>query len=348
MIESALQSNFPLNLINFNTIAKCYSKLNRVDKLHKLIKEMRQRGVQPNAITFNILIDTCGKRKDLKEMSRFFAKMLEEGVQPTISTFTSMMHSYFKCEMAREALLLFNQMPDYGIQPNQDCCMLALRILAKNSDFDQVEAIVKLFEEKQWKLDSSALFCIIESYANAGNLDKCLHYFDMRRNLLQATDLGIWTKLLQILAQQGTMEQFWKYYTTARSELSRCDSVFYTAIMGALLKREQLQMFWKVAEHLNADTEIGPNQSTWWSVSLMDVYMRGCIKSQKFEEVPTILKRMQQFNLKPDLDMLSGMASTGCESLAGQDFNNFVGLYARVAAAYVRYKSHQGPEQGKQ
>lgn len=114
--------------------------------------------------------------------------------------------------------------------------------------------------------------------------------------------------------------------------------------MGALLKREQLPTFWKVAEDLNRDTEIGVQQQTWWSVSLMDVYMRGCIKSQKFEEVPTILKRMQQFNLKPDLDMLSGMASTGCESLEGQDFNSFVKLYARVAAAYVRYKSHKESE----
>lgn len=113
------------------------------------------------------------------------------------------------------------------------------------------------------------------------------------------------------------------------------------AILGALLKREQLPIFWKVAADLNKDTEVGPRQQTWWSVALMDVYMRGCIKSQKFEEVPTILKRMQQFNLKPDLDMLSGMASTGCESLEGENFNSFVKLYARVAAAYVRYKTSQ-------
>lgn len=76
MIETALQSNFPLNLINFNTIAKCYSRLNVKDKLHKVIEEMKQRGVRPDAITFNIIIDNCGKRKDLKAMSHYFAKML--------------------------------------------------------------------------------------------------------------------------------------------------------------------------------------------------------------------------------------------------------------------------------
>lgn len=272
-----------------------------------------------------------------------------------------MIHSYFKCDMVREALVLFNQMPEYGIQPNQDCCMLALRILVKNKDFDQVDALVKLFQNKRWTMDSSDLFCIIEGYANAGDIKKCISYFDKRFDLLRFADLGIWTKMLQILAYQGTMENFWHYYQMSRTEIRRCDSVFYTgivfylipfvnvlAILGALLKREQLEMFWKVAEDLKKDTATGPQQATWWSVALMDVYMRGCIKSQKFEEVPTILKKMQQFNLKPDLDMISGMGSTGCESLEGKDFHTFVRLYARVAAAYVRYKSRQESEPNNQ
>lgn len=259
--------------------------------------------------------------------------------------------------MTREALLLFNQMTDYGIQPNQDCCMLVIRILAKNNDFEKVQAVLQLFESNGWNLESNALFSIIESYANLGDVEKCIKYFEMRHRLLQGTDLGLWTKMLQILAQQGTMEQFWKYYLEARAELPRCDSVFYTgkillnfpftflAILGPLLKRDQMQIFWKVAVDLNRDTEMGPNQTTWWSVALMDVYMRGCIKAQKFEEVPTILKRMRQFGLKPDLDMLSGMGSTGCESLEGEKFHNFVKLYARVAATYVRYKAHQDDKQ---
>lgn len=142
-----------------------------------------------------------------------------------------MMHSYFKCDRAREALVLFNQMPDYKVQPNQDCCMLAVRILAKNKDFEQVTAVVQLFEEQNWKMDSPTLFCIIEALAESGDTESCLKFFDKRHDLIQSTDLGLWTKMLQILANHATMDIFYKYYKIAKTELPRCDSVFYTGIV---------------------------------------------------------------------------------------------------------------------
>lgn len=338
MVDNALATNFPLSLVNWNSILKCYSRFNDFHNLQKTLKDMKQRGIQPNVISYNILIDTFGKRKKLQEMNRFFSRMLQEGVQPSVSTFTSMMHSYYQCDMHREALVLFNQMPEYGIPINQDSCMLAIRILAKNRDFEQLDAVMHLFEANHWNMDASGFFYAIEACAEAGDVERSIKFFERRKKLIRVPDLGLWTKMLQVLAQKGTMEQFKKYYLQARTEVERFDSIFYTAILGPLLKREEMNTFWMVTEHLQSDTQVGPGQTTWWSVALMDVYMRGCIKSQKFEEVPTILKRMQQFNLKPDLDMLSGMGSTGCQSLEGDQFSNFVKLYAKVAGAFVRYK----------
>lgn len=103
---------------HYNALFTQIEKAGDTERGRRLIRQMRERGIQPDEVTYHIWINSCGKRKELGRCRELFEEMKTRGVKIDVVVFNIMMEAYGREGEIGRCLDLKKEMTSLGVKPD--------------------------------------------------------------------------------------------------------------------------------------------------------------------------------------------------------------------------------------
>ncbi|GBG62573.1 hypothetical protein CBR_g31210 [Chara braunii] len=261
----------------YNTLADLYAKSENVDKMERILRQMRDNGCRPNLITWNTVIDGYGRVGNLVKMESCLETLEKEGLQPDCTTFTAMIHAYGRRNMFGEMKKCWNGMLESDCKTCIPGYSAVIDTYGKAGRVSEAEAVVEKMSALGVPPSVVTWTSLIDAYCRAGQYDKVGPAFEQmlrdgcRGNLLTATSLIAGLCGCEDLGEAQPLMQC----------LSRCqEEGMYVPLMHLLIlkgvvseKAGEIDKMWMAVDHLLA--RLGKSEPVEWLQALFSTLTEG-------------------------------------------------------------------------
>ena len=147
------------------------------EKALNSLRDMQQRGLEPNEITYNALIGACKYGRNVEKAMELFAEMQQRGLEPNVITYTALISACDKGHKAEKAMEVFVEMQQRGLEPN----VITYNALISACEKDhQAEKAMELFAEMQQRglvPDAITYTALISACEKGHNAEKAMELF---------------------------------------------------------------------------------------------------------------------------------------------------------------------------
>jgi pentatricopeptide repeat protein len=197
-------------------------------EVRSILKEMVDKGIEPNIYSYNIVMDGLCKNGMLSDARMVMGLMVSSGIPPDAVTYSTLLHGYCSKRKTSEANNILHEMINRGCFPNTYTCNILLHSLWKEGRTSEAEDMLKKMNERHYGLDTVTCNIVIDGLCNSGKLDKAIEIVN-----------GMWTHGSAAL---GNLGNSFIGLVDDSNKWKRCmpDLVTYSTIIGELCKAGRL------------------------------------------------------------------------------------------------------------
>merc|ERR1719161_2055930 len=209
-----------IDTVSFNIMLKMYLRQNKHDDAQMLLKEMRERGLQPNKITYNELINSKVEAGD------------RNGVWDVVA-----------------------QMKNQGEPPNSVTCSILLKALTERASKQDVKRTMDLIEYMEDPMDEVLFSSIIEACLRVGQLDLLSRQMQKyaRQGGLIALSAPTYGSMIKAYGQARDVERMWELWHEMEKRQVKPTSITLGCMIDALVKNRCVEDAWNLVHEVLAD-----------------------------------------------------------------------------------------------
>lgn len=206
----------------------------RPGRVWELLREMRQRGVNPGLITYNIMLNACAVETDGGELAiDIWRDFKASGLWPDRILYLSLMRAMAPWTIEPSTVFALLDDAEGGKIPlDTQMANYALRLLAGSREVDGVEEMLKRMVDRGVDRDVVSWTTAIKACLEAGDWAKALQFLgDMQEDGVEPNEITYATAI-HVLGQAGRWEEALKLLDAMEDKGLR-NVVAYTSAMGA-------------------------------------------------------------------------------------------------------------------
>merc|ERR1719355_476297 len=300
------------DVVSYNTILKSYLHSNRSDEAHRLLQEMRERGLPANRVTYNELLNAKVIAKDRRGMW----KIVED-------------------------------MKAAGTSPNAVTCSILLKALTDHSHSADVSSTMDLLKEMSEPMDEVLFSSVIEACIRTRRLDLLSNMMRKYANQggLLALTAPTYGSMIKAYGQAHDVERLWELWNEMTQRGVRPTAITLGCMVDALVKNNAVESAWQLLHELLQDEQLNTLVNTviystvlkGFAMSkqvnkVFEVYtemrtrevqcntityntmLDACARCSSMDRVSQILEDMKACNVEPDIITYSTIVKGYCQS----------------------------------
>ncbi|GAB2277297.1 hypothetical protein Dimus_012005 [Dionaea muscipula] len=144
--------NYEVGLKVYTVLIYGWCKLKRVDMGERLLREMLEKGIEPNVVTYNVLLHGICRRASLHPDERFegiirsahrvFDEMHERRIEPDVTSYSIVLHVYSRAHKPDLTLDKLEMMKRKGICPSVATYTSAIKCLSSCGRLEEAERLL--------------------------------------------------------------------------------------------------------------------------------------------------------------------------------------------------------------
>ncbi|XP_008442112.2 pentatricopeptide repeat-containing protein At2g13420, mitochondrial-like [Cucumis melo] len=200
-----------------------WCKIGRFEMAERFLKDMVERGIEPNVVTYNVLLNGVCRRASLHPEGRFektirnaekvFDEMRKRGIEPDVTSFSIVLHVYSRAHKPELSLDKLKQMKELGISPTVATYTSVIKCLCSCGRLEDAENLVGEMVRSGISPSPTTYNCFFKEYRGRKDGAGALRlYKRMREDRLCAPSLHTYNILLALflnLDKKQTLKELW-------------------------------------------------------------------------------------------------------------------------------------------
>lgn len=291
-----------------------WCKAGRFDMAERFLRDMIERGIEPNVVTYNVFLDGICRRASLHPEDRFqrtirnadkvFDEMSSRGIEPDVTSFSIVLHVYSRAHKPELSLDKLKQMRDRGICPTVATYTSVVKCLCSCGRLEDAEELLAEMARTGVSPSAATYNCFFKEYRGRKDWESALKlYRRMKEDGLFVPSVHTYNILVGMFLQLNRMEIVREIWDDMKESGAGPDLDSYTMLIHGLCEkqkwREACQFFVEMIEK-----GLLPQKVTF------ETLYRGLIQSDMLrtwrrlkkkldEESITFGSEFQNYHLKP-------------------------------------------------
>ncbi|GLU09563.1 hypothetical protein SLE2022_264160 [Rubroshorea leprosula] len=292
------KSQFRPDLKMYTILISGWCKIKRIDMAEKFLKEMIDRGIEPNLVTFNVLLDGICRRASLHPDERFqrtimnaervFDEMHHRGIEPDVTSYSIVLHVYSRAHKPEVTIDKLKEMKEKGIHPTVATYTSVMKCLCSCGRIEEAEVLLGEMIRDGVSPSAATYNCFLKEYKGRKGVSAALKlYRMMKEDHLCEPSMLTYNLLLQMFLKWGEMETINEIWADLKGTLSGPDLDSYTVLIHGFCQKQR----WKEAcQYFVEMIERGllPQKATF------EMLYRGLIQSDMLRTWRRLQKRLDE------------------------------------------------------
>ncbi|XP_027331210.1 pentatricopeptide repeat-containing protein At5g65560 [Abrus precatorius] len=172
------EDSFQANVYDYSRLIDFYAKESCLDDAERILKKMKEKGIQPDASTASTLVHMYCKGGNLECAKEAFEVLTTQGFQPDIKVYTSMIMAYVNDGQPNLGETLMRGMEMRDVKPTKEIYMALLHSYSQNGDVQGASRISTAMQLSGIQQSVEICTLLIEANAHAGEPDEARNNFD--------------------------------------------------------------------------------------------------------------------------------------------------------------------------
>ncbi|TKY56479.1 Pentatricopeptide repeat-containing protein [Spatholobus suberectus] len=277
--------------VSWNVIITGYCQKGEIEQAQKYFDAMLEEGIEPGLVTWNILIASYNQLGHCDIAMDLMRKMESSGITPDVYTWTSMISGFTQKGRINDAFDLLREMFIVGVEPNSITIASAASACASIKSPSMGSEIHSIAVKTSLVDDILLGNSLIDMYAKGGDLEAAQRIFDV----MLERDVYSWNSIIGGYCQAGFCSKAHELFMKMQESDSPPNVVTWNVMITGFMQSgdedEALNLFLSVEK----DGKIKPNVASWNSL------ISGFLQSRQKDKALQIFRRMQFFNMAPNL-----------------------------------------------
>lgn len=291
-----------------------WCKVGRFDMAERFLRDMIERGIEPNVVTYNVFLDGICRRASLHPEDRFertirnaekvFDEMSSRGIEPDVTSFSIVLHVYSRAHKPELSLDKLKQMRERGICPTVATYTSVVKCLCSCGRLEDAEELLSEMVKTGVSPSAATYNCFFKEYRGRKDWESALKlYREMKEDGLFVPSVHTYNIMVGMFLQLNRMEIVREIWDDMKESGAGPDLDSYTMLIHGLCEkqkwREACQFFVEMIEK-----GLLPQKVTF------ETLYRGLIQSDMLrtwrrlkkkldEESITFGSEFQNYHLKP-------------------------------------------------
>lgn len=283
----------------------------RVNKAIELLKEMEEKGIEPDKATYTMIINAFCKNSDMTRARKWFRRMQANGVAPDVYTYTSLIDGYMRIADIEQCEYLFRQMMKADIRPNIVTYNTLMHHSVMQLDLENAVNFWKRLLDAGLDPDVYTFAIMIHGFGDSGRVDEAWRLFGlMQKKNISVNEVVANTLMgMHVKHKDNTyaLRLFHKFFRTEDAgrrlqETPYTKNILLNAVIGnadaATIKRYYDQFLLSLEDkEVQAKSHLfsGANVFTYTS------FMRAFLRRDALPMVSQVYQDMKARNVKPTM-----------------------------------------------
>ncbi|KAJ8447728.1 hypothetical protein Cgig2_015091 [Carnegiea gigantea] len=245
---------FDLGVKVYTVLMHGWCKLRRVDKAEGLLREMVEKGIEPNVVCYNILLDGICRKASLHPDDRFertiraadkvFDEMRARGIEPDVTSYSIVLHVCSRAHKPDLTLDRLEMMKDRGISPSVVTYTSVVKCLSSCGRMEEAEKLLDEMVRNGVTPSAATYNCFFKEFKGRKDAEKALNlYRKMKKEGACVPSLHTYNILVQMFVKFNKMEIVEEIWNDMKETGAGPDLDSYTVLIHGLIEKEK----WKEA-----------------------------------------------------------------------------------------------------
>ncbi|XVE68518.1 hypothetical protein DITRI_Ditri09bG0074500 [Diplodiscus trichospermus] len=308
------KSEFLVDSKMYTILISGWCKIGRIDKAERFLKEMVERGMEPNVVTYNVMLNGICRRASLHPDERFdrtirnaeklFDEMRQRGIEPDVTSFSIVLHVYSRAHKPELTLDKLKYMKEKGICPTVATYTSVMKCLCSCGRLEEAEKLLGEMVSDGISPSAATYNCFFKEYRGRKDVNGALNlYRKMKDDKLCELSLHTYNILLGMFMMLNRIDIVKEIWDDLKGSTAGPDLDSYTLLINGLCEKQQ----WREACQLFVEMiekGILPQKVTFETLykgliqsNMLRTWRR--VKKKLDEESITFGSEFQDYHLKP-------------------------------------------------
>ncbi|XP_010526038.1 PREDICTED: pentatricopeptide repeat-containing protein At1g74900, mitochondrial [Tarenaya hassleriana] len=178
VLKEMVERGINPNLTTYNTMLKGFFRAGQVDQAWKFFLEMKKRKREIDVITYTTVVHGFGVAGEIKRARNVFDEMIREGVLPSVATYNALIQVLCKKDSVENAIVVFEEMSRKGYEPNVTTYNVLIRGLCHAGQFDRSVELMQRMKKEGCEPNVQTYNIMIRYDSDCGEIDRALDLFE--------------------------------------------------------------------------------------------------------------------------------------------------------------------------
>ncbi|XP_029118619.1 pentatricopeptide repeat-containing protein At2g13420, mitochondrial isoform X1 [Elaeis guineensis] len=241
-----------------------WCKVNRHEMAQKFLKEMVDRGLEPNVVTYNVLLNGICRKASLHPDNRFdrtihaaeglLEEMQRKGIEPDVTSYSIILHVYSRAHKPELSLCMLRSMKEKGICPTVAPYTSVIKCLASCGRLEDAEDLLNEMASNGVCPCPATYNCFFKEYHGRKDVDGAVKLYKKMKGMgsLSTPDIHTFNILIEMFSKLNQMELVKELWNDMVESSVGPDLDSYTLLIHGLCEkqkwREACQFFMEMIE----------------------------------------------------------------------------------------------------
>ncbi|CAE8605124.1 unnamed protein product, partial [Polarella glacialis] len=201
----------------------------RWEEVRKQMKDMREKGLEPNEVTYCALISGSAYGKDVKLAEEFFSEAVASGLQPTLGMMNAVLKVAARSVDVPAAERWLMKIKDAGMAPDTISHNTFLDACARAGDIASAEVALQRMTRQKLEPDAMSYNALVRACSGANNAQQAESWLDRMMEAMQP-DTRVFNAALKACVDAKDFVRLGKLYERMREEGVAQDAATFTTM----------------------------------------------------------------------------------------------------------------------
>lgn len=162
----------------YNLILRGFAKKGDVRAAERLLRQMETEGVDGTICSYNTVLDACSKAGDAEACDRWLTRMLANGPQVNVISFATLIYAWAKRGDETKARYWFERMTEAKVEPDTVCYNSMIHACSITGNSEMADVWMQEMQARGITPTVMTFTTLIDGCAKAGDLSRAEKWFN--------------------------------------------------------------------------------------------------------------------------------------------------------------------------